>query len=227
MKSVSRLICMTLILVSAWSPLAAQSPVDPLHANLFPPELLIRHREKIGLSEEQVKKIHSLMQQAGPKVQKRQHQLNGAMKKMAKLLNAEKVDEEAVIARLDQMLAVEKELKHIHFRVMIQFRNMLSSDQRKVATKIRQHIQHANGSKRQIRAKPDESKSSRVNTAKRKSLSFDKMKAEVAALKKENVAWRKIAWKTCLIDGLKASREQNKPVMLWIFIDRPIDDERC
>ena len=51
--------------------------------------------------------------------------------------------------------------------------------------------------------------------------------AEIAALKKEDVAWRKIAWKTCLLDGLKASREQNKPVMLWIFIDRPIDDERC
>ena len=49
----------------------------------------------------------------------------------------------------------------------------------------------------------------------------------VDALKKQDVAWRKIAWKTCLLDGLKASREQNKPIMLWVFIDRPIDDERC
>jgi hypothetical protein len=53
------------------------------------------------------------------------------------------------------------------------------------------------------------------------------IRAKVAALKKEDVAWRKIQWKTCLLDGLKASREQNKPIMLWIFIDRPIDDERC
>ena len=58
-------------------------------------------------------------------------------------------------------------------------------------------------------------------------LSPEALRTEVAALKKEDVAWRKIAWKTCLLDGLKASREQNKPVMLWIFIDRPIDDERC
>ena len=53
------------------------------------------------------------------------------------------------------------------------------------------------------------------------------LQAEVDALKKKDVAWRKIQWKTCLLEGLKASREQKKPLMLWIFIDRPIDDERC
>ena len=58
-------------------------------------------------------------------------------------------------------------------------------------------------------------------------LSPEVVRAEVDALKKEDVAWRKIPWKTCLLDGLRASREQKKPIMLWIFIDRPIDDERC
>ena len=58
-------------------------------------------------------------------------------------------------------------------------------------------------------------------------LSREAVQAEVNGLKNENVAWRKIDWKTCLLDGLKASREQNKPIILWIFIDRPIDDERC
>ena len=50
---------------------------------------------------------------------------------------------------------------------------------------------------------------------------------QVDALAKEDVAWRKIEWKTCLLDGLHASREQGKPMIVWIFIDRPIDDERC
>ena len=53
------------------------------------------------------------------------------------------------------------------------------------------------------------------------------LQGEVQSLKAEKVAWRTIQWKTCLLDGLKASREQKKPLMLWIFIDRPIDDERC
>jgi hypothetical protein len=53
------------------------------------------------------------------------------------------------------------------------------------------------------------------------------LKAEIEALKAGKVAWREIAWKSCLIDGLKESREKHKPVLLWIFIDRPIDDARC
>ena len=57
--------------------------------------------------------------------------------------------------------------------------------------------------------------------------SFTALQSEVHALKVEKVAWRQIQWKTCLLEGLKASREQKKPLMLWIFIDRPFDDERC
>ena len=53
------------------------------------------------------------------------------------------------------------------------------------------------------------------------------LKAEIEALKAAKPAWREIAWKSCLIEGLKESREKKKPVLLWIFIDRPVDDARC
>ena len=53
------------------------------------------------------------------------------------------------------------------------------------------------------------------------------LKAEIEALKAAKVAWREIAWKSCLLEGLKESREKMKPVLLWVFIDRPIDDARC
>lgn len=53
------------------------------------------------------------------------------------------------------------------------------------------------------------------------------IKAQIAALKAPKVAWREIDWKSCLIDGLKEAREQKKPIIFWIFIDRPADDARC
>ena len=53
------------------------------------------------------------------------------------------------------------------------------------------------------------------------------LKAEIESLKAPRVAWRQIAWKSCLLDGLKESRQKKKPVLLWIFIDRPADDARC
>ncbi len=53
------------------------------------------------------------------------------------------------------------------------------------------------------------------------------VKAEIDALKAPKVAWRGIAWKSCLIEGLREARAKKKPVLLWVFIDRPADDARC
>ncbi len=55
----------------------------------------------------------------------------------------------------------------------------------------------------------------------------EELASEIDALRVEKVAWREIQWKTCLLDGLTVSREEDKPLMLWIFIDRPVDDKRC
>ncbi len=53
------------------------------------------------------------------------------------------------------------------------------------------------------------------------------LKAEIDSLKPAKIAWREIAWKSCLLEGLKESRAKHKPALLWVFIDRPIDDARC
>ena len=63
--------------------------------------------------------------------------------------------------------------------------------------------------------------------AEKKPATPEALKAEIEALKAAQVAWREIAWKSCLLQGLKESREKKKPVLLWVFIDRPIDDGRC
>jgi hypothetical protein len=66
-----------------------------------------------------------------------------------------------------------------------------------------------------------------VPVAEKKPATPDALQAEIKALKAPTVAWREIAWKSCLLEGLKESRAKNKPVLLWVFIDRPIDDARC
>ena len=53
------------------------------------------------------------------------------------------------------------------------------------------------------------------------------LQVEINGLKAAKVAWREIAWKDCLLDGLKEARTKNKPALLWVFIDRPFDDARC
>ena len=63
--------------------------------------------------------------------------------------------------------------------------------------------------------------------AKTASITPDALKTQIDALKSSKVAWRAIAWKTCLLEGLKEARQKKKPVLLWVFIDRPVDDARC
>ena len=60
-----------------------------------------------------------------------------------------------------------------------------------------------------------------------KSTTPEALKTEIEALKAPKVAWREIAWKSCLLEGLNESRAKNKPALLWVFIDRPVDDARC
>lgn len=55
----------------------------------------------------------------------------------------------------------------------------------------------------------------------------EQIRAVVDGMVKPDVAWRVVKWKTCLLDGIQESQRTGKPIMLWIFIDRPIDDERC
>lgn len=57
--------------------------------------------------------------------------------------------------------------------------------------------------------------------------SYKELKKEWQDMRLPNVAWRNIEWKTCLLEALRASRKKNKPLILWIFIDLPIDDKRC
>ena len=55
----------------------------------------------------------------------------------------------------------------------------------------------------------------------------EELHTRIKAVQAPRVAWREIAWRSCLLEGLRESRARKKPVLLWVFIDRPIDDARC
>lgn len=57
--------------------------------------------------------------------------------------------------------------------------------------------------------------------------SLDDLKERIDELRVPDVAWRKIDWKTCLLEGIQASVDENKPIITWMFIDLPLDDKRC
>ncbi len=55
----------------------------------------------------------------------------------------------------------------------------------------------------------------------------ESLTAKIETLRPKQLVWREIGWNRCLLDGLKQSREQKKPVLLWAFINADPQGERC
>lgn len=67
MKPISHLLC-TALLTACPGFSTADDPVsDPIQDHLFEPELLMQHQVEIGLTDQQIKKIQALVEEAGPK----------------------------------------------------------------------------------------------------------------------------------------------------------------
>jgi hypothetical protein len=62
--------------------------------------------------------------------------------------------------------------------------------------------------------------------AEKKAASPEALKAEIEALRDAKVAWRKVEWRTCLLDALKEAAREKKPVFLWVLGGAPADG-RC
>jgi len=61
----------------------------------------------------------------------------------------------------------------------------------------------------------------------KKATTPEALKTEIEGLRPAKFAWREIQWKTCLLEGLKESREKKKPILLWVVGPGEALDGRC
>ena len=136
MKSTFPLLSVAVVTACSVVVFAAGPPSDPIHAQLFPPELLMQHREEIGLTKKQVEQIRVHLDQAAANATDYQKNVGEATKKLAELLSVQEIDEAAAMKQLDEVLAAEENLKRLHLRLMIRIKNELTDQQRQLAAKI-------------------------------------------------------------------------------------------
>lgn len=110
---------------------------DPIGENLIPPELIMAHQNDIGLSDTQRSSIESEIFGGQAKFFKLQPQLQNAMQGMAKLLQQSHVDETRVMAQLEKVLAVEREIKRTQLGLMIRIKNILTAEQQAHVRRLR------------------------------------------------------------------------------------------
>ena len=139
--------CLTLALLT-WAalPAVAQQPThmpppahagpgmpgeggDPIGANLFPPDLIMRYQQDIALAPEQRTAITKAIQEFQNKTVELQWQMQDQTQRMATLLSKPSIDETAALQQLDQVLNVEREVKRAHIGLLIRLKNTLTAEQ--------------------------------------------------------------------------------------------------
>ncbi|MCI0421765.1 MAG: hypothetical protein L0312_21480, partial [Acidobacteria bacterium] len=90
MKSYLVLFLLLLVGALSWGQ-APQAADDPIAQNLFPPELVMKHRQEINLDEGQARAIKDAIQKAQTKFLDMQWEMQSEAEKLVQLLKARPV----------------------------------------------------------------------------------------------------------------------------------------
>ena len=133
----------TLVLASlfaAWSTgfaLAEEQAKDPLWDQLIPPELVIEHGQRLGVSAEHLTAIQADVKSLQESMPQLQSQLKEQTRKLGLIIADSESNESAVLAQLDNVLDQEREVKRLHIAMLYRIRHLLNDSQRAELLKLK------------------------------------------------------------------------------------------
>ncbi len=122
--------------------LAEPPPPDPVAQFLFPPELVMQHQRELGLTASQRSTITDAIGKTQSKVLELQWDMHDETQKLAELLGAPSVDEAAVLAQVDRVLNVERQVKREHLSMLMKIKNSLTREQQEKLKALRERPPH-------------------------------------------------------------------------------------
>ena len=111
---------------------AAQDSVpgkDPFNGRLFPPNVILEHQQALDISEQQLAAIRAAVIEVQGKVAEHQWDLREAYQRVMTELERSPIDEEQVLANIDQALLAENRVKKTQVAMLIKLRNLLTDEQ--------------------------------------------------------------------------------------------------
>jgi Spy/CpxP family protein refolding chaperone len=108
----------------------------PFLKQLFSPRLVMEHQADIGLRPEQADAIKKAMSEAQQSLLPLQWKLEAESEALTKLLGDDHVDEAKVLAKLDEVTAIERDVKKVNFTLLVRVKNQLDPEQQ---VKIRKY----------------------------------------------------------------------------------------
>jgi len=111
-------------------------PDDPFARYLYPPDRIMSHGLEIGLEDAQKTAIRNEVQKVQSKFLDTQFELQGESEKLTRLLQEKTVDETKVLAQVDRILALEKDIKKTQISLLVRIKNLLTPTQQAKLTEI-------------------------------------------------------------------------------------------
>ena len=102
----------------------------------------MQHRRELGLTDEQKAAIRDESIKASTRFNELQFQMQDEMEAMAGLMKGSNVDEQKVLAQLDKILNIERDVKRTQLGLSIRIKNKLTADQQEKLREL-QRNQHS------------------------------------------------------------------------------------
>ena len=132
-----RLIALIALLLTVSTAAVAQIPeMDSrrshkqiLALGLYPPDIIMRHQQALGITDDQRKRMLGLVRNFQNEVAELQWNLQNEQQHMLKTLAQDKVDKSKAIPQVERVLALENQFKFAHFKLLIAIKNELTEKQ--------------------------------------------------------------------------------------------------
>lgn len=102
---------------------------DPVSRYLYPPEAVMGHAQELGLDDDQRNGIRNEVHKAQGRFLDLQFELQGEGETLGHLLQETPVNENRVLAQIDRILALEKDVKRTQIALLVRIKNLLTPAQ--------------------------------------------------------------------------------------------------
>ena len=123
------LYCLLILACLAGGTALAENPKDVFKGKLFAPNVILEHREALGLSKDQFTAIRAAVVEVQSGVAEHEWDMQEAYQALMAELDKSPVDEEKVIEHADEALLAENQVKKKQMAMLVRLRNLLTDDQ--------------------------------------------------------------------------------------------------
>ena len=103
-----------------------KSKREVLMMGLYPPDTIMRHQQRLGITDEQRRNISKAVKEFQSEVAELQWTMQNEQQLMRQSFSGYRVSTEEALARAERVLGLESEFKLAHFRLLIATKNELT-----------------------------------------------------------------------------------------------------